>query len=75
MTTAQLEKRVSLLKARYESLDESATELWNTAETEAEVDRYNDIAQKCNDALDEWLSAEAELFARWDEDALKPKGV
>lgn len=75
MTTAQLERRVTILKERYETLDQAASELWETAETEYEVERYNEIAMKCNDALDQWLIAETELFARWDEEALNPKGA
>ncbi len=75
MTTNEMETRVVKLKAAYERLDAQTTVLWNTAKTEAEIERYNELAMKCNDALDTWVEAEAELFARWDADALDPKGA
>lgn len=76
MTTDQMEKRAAQLKAEWDKLDLLATELYNNGdESQANIDRYNELSFLANDALDEWLEAEAALFERWDYEAANPKAV
>lgn len=75
MTTEQMEQRNVRIKAELDALEREVDQLWNTAETDAEVEHYNELAMKYNNKYDEWIDAEQELFARWDHDALNPKGA
>lgn len=76
MTTHEMEERARRLKAEWEELDRKAVELWNDGdESEEGIERYNLASIAANNALDKWTDAEADVFARWDEDALNPKGA
>lgn len=75
MTTQEMERRNLKMKEELDALERQADELWNTAKTDAEVERYNELSQLYNDKVDEWCEAEQELFARWDHEALHPKGA
>lgn len=75
MTTQEMVDRNWKMKEELESIERQVDALWETAETDSEIARYNELSTLYNDKLDEWIAAENELFARWDYEALHPEGA